>query len=144
MMPAFQRMVAFFHSPSVFIHRRAASAIHKLKTNQKKLYTRSYNRKLKHSSLSDCFTISRAYLAPSIPRNDIRVHILMILQFFILKSLVSLHLKQLNQECFVIRIIGVDFGGCAVAIVCVRGPRHRFVQYFNRCCVVIVTGSVYT
>lgn len=41
---------------------------------------------------------------------------MMILQFLfpsIVKSLVSLHLGQLNQECFVIKIIGVDFGGCA-------------------------------
>lgn len=42
----------------------------------------------------------------------------MILQFSFLKSLVSLHLEQLNQECFVIRIIGVDFGGCAVVHHC--------------------------
>ena len=119
MMPAFQRMVAFFH-PSIFIQRREASAIHKLKTNQKKTHCIP-EVTIENWSILPCLTVllSHAHhFAPSIPRNDIRAHIVMILQFFILKSLVSLHLKQLNQECFVIRIIGVDFGGCAVAIVC--------------------------
>lgn len=143
MMPAFQRMVALFHSSNNFYKQTRSLGDPQIKNDPKKktLYTRSYNGKLKHSSLSDCFTLSRAHFAPSIPRNEIRAHIVMILQFFILKSLVSLHLKQLNQECFVIRIIGVDFGGCAVAIVCVCAARHQFNHCFNRCSVVIVIGS---
>lgn len=42
---------------------------------------------------------------------DVRDNDFTVFFFYIMKSLVSLHLKQLNQECLVIIIIGVDFDG---------------------------------
>lgn len=60
---------------------------------------------------------------------------------FSLKSLVSLHLKQLNQECFVIRIIGVDFGGYAAVCTILDSCSSFFSPFSHFISRIVITGK---